>query len=99
MLLDRKGIRGVKTACYKQKETMEEVSETVALSPVQALDGKRVPRSSRLVAVSTNQRKTRLQKSILKIDTLNLETMTGKGKELADMMERRKVELLCVKET
>ncbi|MCJ8736312.1 hypothetical protein PDJAM_G00258120 [Pangasius djambal] len=31
--------------------------------------------------------------------TLNVGTMTGKGRELADMMERRKVDILCVQET
>ena len=31
--------------------------------------------------------------------TLNVGFMTGKGRELADMMERRKVDILCVQET
>ena len=31
--------------------------------------------------------------------TLNIGSMTGKGRELADMMERRKVNILCVQET
>uniref|UniRef100_A0A3P9J4A1 Endonuclease/exonuclease/phosphatase domain-containing protein n=1 Tax=Oryzias latipes TaxID=8090 RepID=A0A3P9J4A1_ORYLA len=35
----------------------------------------------------------------LRIGTLNVGTMTGKGRELADMMERRKVDVLCVQET
>ncbi|KAK3566503.1 hypothetical protein QTP86_034008 [Hemibagrus guttatus] len=35
----------------------------------------------------------------LRIGTLNVGTMTGKGRELADMMERRKVDILCVQET
>ncbi|KAK3530520.1 hypothetical protein QTP86_027885 [Hemibagrus guttatus] len=30
---------------------------------------------------------------------MNVGTMTGKGRELADMMERRKVDILCVQET
>ena len=34
----------------------------------------------------------------LKVGTLNVGTMTGKGRELADMMERRKVDILCVQE-
>ncbi|KAK3568350.1 hypothetical protein QTP86_004951 [Hemibagrus guttatus] len=33
------------------------------------------------------------------IGTLNVGTMTGKGRELADMMERRKVDILCIQET
>ncbi|KAK3533956.1 hypothetical protein QTP70_035003, partial [Hemibagrus guttatus] len=46
------------------------------------------------------QREKRKGKSVgLRIGTLNVGTMTGKGRELADMMEKRKVDILCVQET
>ncbi|KAK3537187.1 hypothetical protein QTP70_002628 [Hemibagrus guttatus] len=46
------------------------------------------------------QREKRKGKSVgLRIGTLNVGTMTGKGRELADMMERRKVDILYVQET
>ncbi|KAK3544154.1 hypothetical protein QTP86_003405, partial [Hemibagrus guttatus] len=46
------------------------------------------------------QREKRKGKNVgLRIGTLNVGTMTGKGRELADMMERRKVDILCVQET
>ncbi|KAK3512251.1 hypothetical protein QTP70_002289 [Hemibagrus guttatus] len=53
------------------------------------------------------QREKREGKSVgLRIGTLNVGTMTGKGRELADMIERRiwiiriwKVDILCVQET
>ncbi|KAK3553518.1 hypothetical protein QTP70_004198 [Hemibagrus guttatus] len=46
------------------------------------------------------QREKRKGKSVgLRIGTLNVGTMTGKGRELADVMERRKVDVLCVQET
>ncbi|KAK3532252.1 hypothetical protein QTP86_011841 [Hemibagrus guttatus] len=46
------------------------------------------------------QREKRKGKSVgLRIGTRNVGTMTGKGRELADMMERRKVDILCVQET
>ncbi|KAK3550868.1 hypothetical protein QTP70_007369 [Hemibagrus guttatus] len=46
------------------------------------------------------QREKRKGESVgLRIGTLNVGTMTGKGRELADMMERRKVDILCVQET
>ena len=35
----------------------------------------------------------------LKVGTLNVGTMMGKSRELADVMERRKVDVLCVQET
>ncbi|KAK3538737.1 hypothetical protein QTP86_014334 [Hemibagrus guttatus] len=46
------------------------------------------------------QREKRKGKSVgLRIGTLNVGTMTGKGRELADMIERRKVDILRVQET
>ncbi|KAK3517257.1 hypothetical protein QTP70_001616, partial [Hemibagrus guttatus] len=46
------------------------------------------------------QREKRKGKSVgLRIGTLNVGTMTGKGRELADMMERKKVDILCVQKT
>ena len=35
----------------------------------------------------------------LRVATLNVGTMTGKGREVADLMERRGVDILCVQET
>ena len=35
----------------------------------------------------------------MRVGTLNVVTMTGRGRELADLMERRKVGVLCVQET
>ena len=37
--------------------------------------------------------------SLIKVGTLNIGTMTGRGGELADMMERRNVDILCLQET
>ena len=41
----------------------------------------------------------KVKKIVLRLGTLNVGTMTGKGRELADMMERRKVDILFVQET
>ena len=35
----------------------------------------------------------------MKVGTLNVGTMTGKGRELAEMMVKRKVDILCAQET
>ena len=35
----------------------------------------------------------------LRAGTLNDRSMTGKGSEIVDMMNRRKVDILCVQET
>ena len=37
--------------------------------------------------------------SLVKVGTLNIGTMTGTRRELADMMERRNVYILCLQET
>ena len=39
------------------------------------------------------------RKMEVKVGTLNVGTMTGKGRELAAMMVKRKVDILCVQET
>ena len=39
------------------------------------------------------------KRSLIMVGTLNIGTMTGRGKELADMMERRNVDILCLQET
>ena len=35
----------------------------------------------------------------LRIGTWNVGTLTGKGREIVDVMERRKVRILCIQET
>ena len=37
--------------------------------------------------------------SLIRVDTLNIGSMTGRGRELEDMMERRNVDKLCLQET
>ena len=39
------------------------------------------------------------RRSLIRVGTLNIETMTGRERELADMMERRNVDILCLQET
>ena len=46
-----------------------------------------------------NEERKKAKKIKLKVATLNVGTMTGKGREVADLMERRGVDILCVQET
>ena len=39
------------------------------------------------------------RRSLINVGTLNIGTMTGRRRELADMMERRNVDILCLQET
>ena len=39
------------------------------------------------------------RRSLIRVGTLNIGTMTGRRRELADMMERRNVDILCLQET
>ena len=36
------------------------------------------------------------RRSLIRVGTLNIGTMTRRGRELADMMERRNVDILCL---
>ena len=49
--------------------------------------------------VRDKQKRRMGRKMEVKVGTQNLGTMTGKGRELADMMMKRKVDILCVQET
>ena len=46
-----------------------------------------------------NEERKKAKKIKLKVATLNVGIMTGKGREVADLMERRGVDILCVQET
>ena len=46
-----------------------------------------------------NEERKKAKKIKLKVTTLNVGTMTGKGREVADLIERRGVDILCVQET
>ena len=35
----------------------------------------------------------------MRVGTINIGTLTGKGREIADIMERRKMDILCLQET
>ena len=38
------------------------------------------------------------RRSLIRMDTLNIGTMTGRGRELADVMKRRNEDILCLQE-
>ena len=39
------------------------------------------------------------RRSLVRVGTLNIGTMTGRGRELADLREQRNVDLVCLQET
>ena len=39
------------------------------------------------------------RRSLIRVGTLNIGTMTGRRRELADMMKQRNVDILCLQET
>ena len=47
----------------------------------------------------TRLNRKKVKRVELKVGTLNMETMTGKGRRLADVMERMKVDTLSIQET
>ena len=46
-----------------------------------------------------NKERKKAKKIKLRVATLNVGTMTGKGREVADLLERIGVDILCVQET
>ena len=46
-----------------------------------------------------NEDRKKAKKIMLKVGSLNVGTMTGKGREVAGLMKRRRVDVLCEQET
>ena len=46
-----------------------------------------------------NEERKKAKKIKLRVATLNVGTVTGKGREVADRMEQRGVDILCMQET
>ncbi|XP_047502966.1 uncharacterized protein LOC125048346 [Penaeus chinensis] len=65
--------------------------------------GRRLPYTERIRLKKQAQRRKRREEQRttrkLRVGTLNVGTMTGRGREVVDMMERRKINILCVQET
>ena len=66
-------------------------------------NGRRLPYQERIRLKKIAQRRERRGKKedqrTIRIGILNVGSMTGRGLELVDFMERRKVKILCVQET
>ncbi|XP_045445776.1 craniofacial development protein 2-like [Melitaea cinxia] len=52
-----------------------------------------------LLLQGRGQRKRRVQEVSLRIASWNVGTMTGRGRELADVLERRRINIACLQET
>ena len=74
-----------------QQDTCEKYA-TAGLS-----ENKRRKRGERRVKRQRELSKGR--RTLIRIGTLNIGVMTGRGRELADMMEQRNVDILCLQET
>ncbi|XP_069971576.1 probable RNA-directed DNA polymerase from transposon BS [Penaeus vannamei] len=69
---------------------MTEAERLLALSPRQPLNGQRVLRISGFAGRGEMPNSTQIQ--AVKVGSLNVGTMSGKGREVVDLMERRKLE-------
>ena len=72
----------------------EMLSDETALSPWQPLNGQRVLRISRLNARADEVRAGEL----VNVCTVNVGTLRGRSREVADMLSRRKIDICCVQE-
>ncbi|ESN94417.1 hypothetical protein HELRODRAFT_164256 [Helobdella robusta] len=75
--------------------------KTTAPSPQQALSGQGVPRISGKYAIAEGCcRKIQNGPSmVLRLGTLNVGSLTGRSMEIAEMLERRRIDICCLQET
>ncbi|XP_045112277.1 craniofacial development protein 2-like [Portunus trituberculatus] len=78
--------RGSNAKAYPESDAQE-----LRLTPVENVRGLPCQGQARL------KKKTHTRN--LKIGSINVGSMTGKGRELVDMLERRRVEICCIQET
>ena len=65
-------------------------------------NGRQLPYQERIWLKKQAQRREKRsgeRKPVVKIGMLNVGCMTGRGYELVDLMERRKVKIMCLQET
>ena len=70
----------------------------MALSPLQPLSGQRVLR----ISGSSHKLKSKTGKLVarkLRVATWNIGTLTGKSRELAEILKNRRVHVACLQET
>ncbi|ESO08376.1 hypothetical protein HELRODRAFT_169195 [Helobdella robusta] len=75
--------------------------KTTAPSPQQALSGQGVPRIPGKYAIAEGCCK-KIQNGpsmVLRLGTLNVGSLTGRSMEIAEMLERRRIDICCLQET
>ena len=70
---------------------MDQDNRTMALSPRQTLNSQRVRRISGLHNTDEEKRQLRMA-------TINVGSMRGRGVEVAEMLTRRRIDFCCVQE-
>ncbi|KAI5735913.1 hypothetical protein M8J77_024198 [Diaphorina citri] len=66
-------------------------------SPRTVTSGRGLPYPGRVRLTKLAQKDEKKKK--VRVGTLNLGTMNGKGREIVDMMQKRRVDVLCIQET
>ncbi|ESN90789.1 hypothetical protein HELRODRAFT_182616 [Helobdella robusta] len=86
-------------AYYEQY--LKKLSKTQAPSPQQALSGQGVPRIPGKYAIAERCcRKIQNGPSmVLRLGTLHVGTLTGRSMEIAEMLDRRMIDICCLQET
>ena len=97
----RKGIRSAKKPCQHIMTSRENLTPNTARAyPVSDAQGPRLtPARSQQGLPSRGRTRPKKLAQCMRVGTLNVGSMTGRGRELADFMERRRVDVLCVQET
>ena len=74
------------------------LSDAQPYRPTAATSGRGLLHQGRMQIKKQAQRRRRRER-VIRVGTLNVGSMTGRGREVADMMKRRRVDILCVQET
>ncbi len=77
------------------------ISDALQQPLVAVENGQRVPQNPRLrlKKIVGNKTKNWKKKPRIRIGNWNIGSLTGKGRELVDVMQRRNIKILCIQET
>ncbi|ESO03326.1 hypothetical protein HELRODRAFT_173612 [Helobdella robusta] len=88
------------TIVTREKDIIVYFKKTTAPSPQQVLSGQGVPRIPRKYAIAEGScRKIQNDPSmVLRLGTLNVGSLTGRSMKIAEMLERRRIDICCLQE-
>ncbi|XP_067138146.1 uncharacterized protein [Centruroides vittatus] len=81
--------------CDRKRARAFSVGDAQLDRPKAAKSGKELPHQGQMRL----RKQALLEERVLRVGTLNVGSMTGRGMEVVDMMQRKRIDILCVQET